>query len=1147
MRTRNKTVKDQPGNKRPKRGADTPDTPNEVTKTPNKTSEKRKSTRETPTKAKKRTNADLDTDNDGSDEKDKRKRTESPTESLNSDSRPGSVIDEQDNTNEPPDTVSTDVDIKDVEIKKETKEINDTVNFKEENNSIDTDKQIKSSSEENSSNDDSNLPVKKSLPDKTENLPQNIATNDKEPSSNIETTATATIAVTVPPNSVVTTAIVPKDEPKREDITTKEEDISNAIANMKQENILPMVTKSTTVPTESKDSMFIKEEPRDESVENANNSNSNSNEPHDLKLVADIKSENKCGLDLSDHDNKTEDKTKSIFNSQIKYALQPPPIENNIKYTDPTKCSEPIKLNQEIQSPLKYSNQTQPLPLDQNKFGGDRKPLHEQIGKYPENMDIAHIKPENSPFISSDSIKIEGQDPIKRIGYSEPLQTIRSPYDAMMQKYASGLPTAPIPPSGIAQNLKYGIPSDLQKYRSPENLSKSQFTADNLMKGAPGGIYGEYAPGAKYPPSESPIDASARSTPNQDSQSSNSNLPPTAPPHNANLPPLHSNSPHHVNQSQPHLSILGMAPHLPPLSHLPPGHPAAIAASSSPSAITSITNIISTPPAHHGLPLTTTTSSIQVQPLSLLGGPNSQQNQPGLPPPGLHRPGEIPHLHPGAGSGAFNLSGQGIPPPMNASRAELERNEQQRRLEGMQQRASPNMMSVTSVPQLLGHPGMSLHMPHNLSAGQLPILPSPHHPVHLGPPLIPSSIPGVNSALSLIGGPQLNSTPVGLTIEGRRTPTSAPYTSAPPSSTSQTSSAFSRTSPSVQFSHPSAHRQSSPPQTPSNLTRSSPMHLPHHSTPGPNSSSAALSAAAAAAAERDRQAHLRQQSPHMTPPPTSSSSLSMMSTPLNKIYQQSTPTSQSNQTPTSQQSSQNRSLVSSSPPPSMSQHHIRPGTSPPVIRPQMPLPLPLMSNPGTIPTPIGMHPHNPYSHHLIHPLFYPHQHNPFNSPYPYQPYPPNFQYLKPPTAAGMDPSMLPHHPGQVSSRCEESPSLNDKNSSSNMQHKIKPPTQKTPQGTTPGSGNSSTAFSSPHAYQLSSHSFNESPGTSKTSHIDALRAHAHSASSGLGSHHSTEPVHVDIEPDPEPEIPSPTHNIPRGPSPEAKPDDTECHRSQSAM
>lgn len=33
----------------------------------------------------------------------------------------------------------------------------------------------------------------------------------------------------------------------------------------------------------------------------------------------------------------------------------------------------------------------------------------------------------------------------------------------------------------------------------------------------------------------------------------------------------------------------------------------------------------------------------------------------------------------------------------------------------------------------------------------------------------------------------------------------------------------------------------------------------------------------------------------------------------------------------------------------------------------------------------------------------------------------------------------------------------------------------------------------------------------------------------------------------EEEIPSPTHHIPRGPSPEPKIEDTECHRSQSAM
>lgn len=33
----------------------------------------------------------------------------------------------------------------------------------------------------------------------------------------------------------------------------------------------------------------------------------------------------------------------------------------------------------------------------------------------------------------------------------------------------------------------------------------------------------------------------------------------------------------------------------------------------------------------------------------------------------------------------------------------------------------------------------------------------------------------------------------------------------------------------------------------------------------------------------------------------------------------------------------------------------------------------------------------------------------------------------------------------------------------------------------------------------------------------------------------------------EEELPSPTHHIPKGPSPEPKVEDSECHRSQSAM
>lgn len=55
------------------------------------------------------------------------------------------------------------------------------------------------------------------------------------------------------------------------------------------------------------------------------------------------------------------------------------------------------------------------------------------------------------------------------------------------------------------------------------------------------------------------------------------------------------------------------------------------------------------------------------------------------------------------------------------------------------------------------------------------------------------------------------------------------------SSAPNTSSAFSRTSPNVHFTHPS-HRSGSPSQ-PANLTRGSPLHLSHH--PATSSSSSA--------------------------------------------------------------------------------------------------------------------------------------------------------------------------------------------------------------------------------------------------------------------------------------------------------------------
>lgn len=93
-------------------------------KTPSK-ADKRKNVAgkpETPSKSKKRPNLDIDADADQVDEKEKRKRCDvsvciritaqiwklidcvifqSPAESMNSDSRPGSAMDDQENTNEP--------------------------------------------------------------------------------------------------------------------------------------------------------------------------------------------------------------------------------------------------------------------------------------------------------------------------------------------------------------------------------------------------------------------------------------------------------------------------------------------------------------------------------------------------------------------------------------------------------------------------------------------------------------------------------------------------------------------------------------------------------------------------------------------------------------------------------------------------------------------------------------------------------------------------------------------------------------------------------------------------------------------------------------------------------------------------------------
>lgn len=371
----------------------------------------------------------------------------------------------------------------------------------------------------------------------------------------------------------------------------KDQEIMSTIANIKKESNVP-VPPVSVAPTESStdysakntSSMFIKKEPGDESTDNSNsNSNTSSNnsgaatnnEPHDMKLANDIKTESKCGLDLSE--SKHEDSARSAFEPHIKFNPVNKVVDPHMKFnSEMDKHNEPMKFGHDLPMAAKYPPTSidpsqkydiKPFSDSAHKFASeneDRKASAENahsdgmppLGKgYPpidDKYPPMDGQPMKYPPHMADAMKYEGPEnmAMKRPPYSEPHQNIRSPYDVSpMLKYSDALhkfPGAgPLLTPSLPHDLKYTPPADM-KYRPPENLSKSQFSADNLMKA---NMYGaEYPP--KYAPAESPIDASARSTPNQDSQSSNSNLPSQLQ-HNAtgnsfstSLPPQPSLLPH---------------------------------------------------------------------------------------------------------------------------------------------------------------------------------------------------------------------------------------------------------------------------------------------------------------------------------------------------------------------------------------------------------------------------------------------------------------------------------------------------------------------------------------------------------------------------------------------------------------------------
>jgi arginine-glutamic acid dipeptide repeats protein len=692
--------------------------------------------------------------------------------------------------------------------------------------------------------------------------------------------------------------------------------------------------------------------------------------------------------------------------------------------------------------------------------------------------------------------------------------------------------------------------------------------AENLKSS---GSYPDSLGPLKYPPPGSPLDITSRITPNEDSRSSNSN---SQPPSNQSGPLAHL-----TNMAAQPSGKLGS----PMTSSLPPpsqsvgpsfiGHPGLSLSSSSmlpanhPSLMSSSPPIPASSSASSNFPPTSTTQSSNMSTSQFMvstgqhgssfsslhrphqdyaNGNNSNRN---LPSSSASTSQHLP-LHPSLMSHPSQMGHQRSSPAGSAGPGKPNDNQHLHRGSPLGPIPGSHPHHHHPHPGMLSHP-MPLHLTHpGMGLG-------PHHPGHLGhSSILPPSLAG--GPLPLLGGPQPPSA-LGSLMEvaasGRRSPSSVPSTSSlhlssssslqnttalgSSSATSLTSS-LSRGSPLTQQQQSQmagslTHRSGSPSSGGGNgLSRTSPLHpIPQSPLSSHHSS--------AAAAERDRHI-MRQQSPHITPPPTSTSS-SLMSSPLSKYYGQ--PSGGQHQRP-----------LGTSPPPPPS--HFRPGASPPVVRhPQMPLPLPLLGA-GSISSP-GMHPsQSPYPHHLLHPtMFYAPHYNPFNAHHPYSPYGPGFAYMKPPGAAALESQMLGHHPTSIPPPRNDNTSPHGSKSHlmGHQENKNKPPTPKTSQGGPGSSGGPAggSSFTSPHQYPPNSNPYDSPLGSGKTSHMDALRAHAHAASGGnivgggSGHHHPNDPVQVDtLDIDPDPEPPSPVHNE-RGPSPEAKPDDTECHRSQSAM
>lgn len=407
---------------------------------------------------------------------------QSPAESLTTDSRPGSVLnDEGESNSEPPESM--------ISLSKDIEEKDPLCIAQPETPSSDNLNKDEPADEMSPSN--------VATPDDVADIPaqsSKIAVDDDEEKVD-------KISVASPPEQQSSSQSSQSAEPVATNANNpinaaqpsfvKEQEMLSKLANMKQETT-PSATAPTSAEFPAKEPIFIKKEPAEDSQE----ANSSCSEVHDLKLKVEVKSEAKTENQAPD-----QDTNNNAENLVCKPA--------EVKFSGPESADSPIARPDGV----KYGAEGQ-VDYSMKTFIAERDGLKTEA-----------VKRDGSPNVSSDipdHLKYgPPTDPALKPNYPpdhpQGMLHPRHPFDAHnMMKYE-------LPPPQ-PQDLKYE-PREM-KY----GQEKSHFSADNLIG------KGNYPPGAN---SEQPLDVSSRVTPNQDSQGSNSNsqppnLPspstPTAPP-----------------------------------------------------------------------------------------------------------------------------------------------------------------------------------------------------------------------------------------------------------------------------------------------------------------------------------------------------------------------------------------------------------------------------------------------------------------------------------------------------------------------------------------------------------------------------------------------------------------------------------------